>query len=155
MNVRHHLHTHSTTIIHGDEIANHIEIIVRSVADATNSRIFDQDQSPWDDFSPLFEAFIGDVNVKRSNLTHFIAHLRKMCTTHPEFYFQVTSLNVNVSPKKQIAEVFLNMDFEGMPPGIVRPAVATISFRLVGEKWLCTKWTSLRGLVDGVEPVAV
>ena len=117
---------HAATQVNG--IKDRLEDIVQQVADATNARSFDQDQPPWDNFSPTFEAFIGDVNIKKNSLADFIAHLQLICTTYPEFYFRVTAFNVNVSPKKQIAKAFLNMDFEGMPPGIVRPAVATISF---------------------------
>lgn len=132
-----------------NDLAGSLTAQIHTITWTVNNRIFSPDSPPWSTlFSDAFTAQTGVLTAAGAgdNLSTFLAGLSHLCEENPTFQHVVKEVRVVVNSKKTRAECLLNVDFVGLPEGIVRPGVATVEWRVEDGEWKCVRWESLRGL---------
>lgn len=132
-----------------NDLAASLTVQIHTIAWAVNNRILSSASPPWSTlFSSDFTAQTGVLTSPGAgdDLSTFLAGLAHICDENPTFQHVIKEVRVVVNSKKTRAECLLNVDFVGLPEGIVRPGVATVEWRVEAGEWKCVRWESLRGL---------
>lgn len=88
------------------------------------------------------------MGTKEMGLEEYMETLRQLTKNHPQFKATLRDKTTTVNAKQDCAEMYMNVEIEGMPPGIVRQTVAIVVYRLVGGVWMACSHNALPG-TDG------
>lgn len=116
-----------------------------------NKRDFDASSPHWQVVADNFEAdfdhpVLGRV---RHDLPGTLEVLRELASKFPAHESRVSNVDVRLNGEKGQAEVFAVVDSYGSPPEQVRQSLVTQQWQRIDGRWLCTRYTGVRGMADG------
>lgn len=136
-----------------EEIATHIEFILRNIIHAVNIRNFNPRSSPWNDV--IADYRIGCPHTPRLDVENtkpaWIQSLQDFAKLYPDSHITIDSLTSSVSQNSGHAKVFLECRVTGgpgFPPGkMSKPTMSMHEFRYVEElgRWMFLRETTVNG----------
>ncbi|CAK3881240.1 Hypothetical predicted protein [Lecanosticta acicola] len=146
---RQHTHPHrptgSSTVA---EIIEYIEGLVRTQVQTVNDRDFDFTSPIWQEKASFWRAEIGLMSDKTLTLTQWVDSWRLLDELYPDYYVKILDMTSTVNEADRSAEVYGNIQIEGMPLGLIRSAVGIASFGVVQGKWVAVKHKTISGFDD-------
>lgn len=126
------------------ETIEYLEKLTWSIMEARNRRDYEYLRSA-DFLGPSWTASL-DYNVKEPpRLEEHIAEYEKMVEEYPEHRLRLLDASTSLDLEHRYASVYLNMELTGHPPGVVQTGIGVFDWRLVRQKWVCSKMMGMRG----------
>lgn len=129
-------------------IVAHLESIVRDMIHSVNIRNFEPQAHPWNKhMSPNARVVPGNLlQATEMDRSGYLAWLSNICAVRPHFFQTITDLMTTVKNEK-FAEVIASKDTHGSPPGLVKPSIVMMEFRLFDRNtWRCISIRSVHGI---------
>lgn len=129
-------------------IIAHLESIVRDMIHSVNIRNFEPQAHPWNlHMSPNAKVVPGNLlHAAEMDRSGYLKWLSSICAARPHFSQTITDLMTTVKNEKY-AEVIAAKDTHGSPPGLVKPSIVIMQFRLFDQQtWKCISIRSVHGL---------
>ncbi|KAK4635446.1 hypothetical protein CLAFUW4_01787 [Fulvia fulva] len=80
------------------------------------------------------------------NLDEHVHSIQRVCNEYPDFRIRVVDMHTTVNDKADFAELYVNTESSNAPPGVSRPSVSIVVYRLIRGEWLSVHHMSLAGL---------
>lgn len=132
-------------------ISLHLETIARTLVVAIDQRLLSA-QSPslvdprLDFIDPFFKASpMPPWDHAPLDFEGFVTYIRTVVEANPEYSIRLSDVSSHVNDRAGTAEVFLNVEVEGMPPGVVRKSVGVMKFRRSEDRWRCFTYQGADG----------
>lgn len=125
-----------------------LENIVKDMIHSVNIRNFDPDAHPWSTHMlPNARVMPGNLLQAVEMDRHgYLEWLKSVCAVRPHFSQTITDLMTTMKNEKS-AEVIASKDTHGSPPGLVKPSIVVLEFRLYERRgWMCTSIRSVHGI---------
>ncbi|EGP85523.1 unnamed protein product [Zymoseptoria tritici ST99CH_1A5] len=121
--------------------------VVRDMITAVNERNFSSARPPWStNMSPTARVVPGNLlSAEEMDRQGYLDWLNKITAARPHFRQIITDLMIEVKHGRS-AEVIAQKETHGSPPGLIKPSIVSMEFRLVEERWLCTSIRSVHGI---------
>lgn len=134
--------------------SEYLEQLTLGIIDGVNSRQFEAHPS-YANISPHWRAQSNDQSISYSLDQHFQI-TRELTVNYPDLFMRVVNTTVVMRYRDLCADVYMDMEHRGYPPGLVRTCIGVFHWKVFDEdgekKWLCTKHTGARGMT-GIEPL--
>jgi hypothetical protein len=121
--------------------------VVRDMIAAVNERNFSPACHPWSThMSPTARVLPGNLlSACEMDRQAYLDWLKSVCSTRPHFQQTITDLMIEVKHGR-CAEVICQKETHGSPPGLVKPSIVSMEFRLLDGQWLCVSIRSVHGV---------
>lgn len=135
--------------------SEYLKSLTLDFIEGVNSRQFEAHPS-FAFFSPRWKAQSNDQSIWYPLDRHFEI-TRQLTVDYPDLWCRVISTNVVLGYRDLCADVFVDIEHHGFPPGLVRTSLAVFHWKVFDDgngarKWLCTRHTGARGMT-GIEPL--
>lgn len=140
--------------VHTDDGANeqliiaHLESIVRDMIHSVNIRNFEDSAHPWcNHMAPNARVVPGNLlQAVEMDRKGYLGWLNNITAARPHFSQTITELMTTVKNEKT-AEIIASKDTHGSPPGLVKPSIVMMEFKLFDRHaWMCTSIRSVHGI---------
>lgn len=133
-------------------VADGLEQFALDMAKAVNCRDISITSPVWAHVAYDFvaEPAFSEWPKRTSSLDEFLQHFRAHFERYPRYHVFVADLCTTVDEEHGRAEVFATLDVTGIPDGVMRPSVGTLSFQRIKKHWLCVQLVTVPG-----HPIAV
>ncbi|KAK4495434.1 hypothetical protein PRZ48_013765 [Zasmidium cellare] len=146
----------SSNTMHSNEfLAPQLEAHVAASANAVNTRDFSRSSPGWNYMAPKYRAKFGWIGpflpcgLQQQNLSleESLEMQKDLVVNFPEFRLHVIDMFTEVKAWSSTgeADVYMNMEVEGIPPGVVKRAMSVTTFKFLGGKWQAVECKSLDG----------
>lgn len=135
--------------------SEYLKTLTLDIIEGVNSRQFEAHPS-FAYFSPYWKAQSND-QANWYPLDQHFEITRQLTRDYPDLWCRVVSASVLMGYRDLCADVFVDIEHHGFPPGLVRTSLAVFHWKVFddengGKKWLCTRHTGARGMT-GIEPL--
>lgn len=119
----------------------YLERLSNCMMDAINDRRFKK--HPITKY--MAEHFTASLDAPPANKEEIIVHFQKLAALYPETHVRSVETKAYVYPSLGQADVYMNLEGTGNPPGLVRQGFCTLEWELHDEKWICVKHSGMGG----------
>lgn len=116
---------------------------------AINSRDLSSTSPIWEFLGPGYiadgDGFLQDGPEKKLDVPEFLAMLRLMVDTYPDYAIHIQDMTTTLDAKGTRAVVHSNYDSHGMPKGVIKRLVAITTWKKIEGKWVVTKHVAIEG----------
>lgn len=133
---------------HDQIVIAHLENIVRDMIHSVNIRNFEDQAHPWSThMAPNARVVPGNLlSAVEMDRKGYLEWLNNITAARPHFSQTITELMTTVKNEKS-AEVIASKDTHGSPPGLVKPSIVMMEFKLFDRHtWMCTSIRSVHGI---------
>lgn len=135
--------------------SEYLKSLTLDILEGVNSRQFEAHRS-FAYFAPQWKAQSNDHSNWYPPDQHFEI-MKRLTREYPGLWCRPMSISVVMGYRELCADVFLDIEHHGFPPGLVRTSLAVFHWKVFddgdgGKKWLCTRHTGARG-ITGIEPL--
>lgn len=79
------------------------------------------------------------------DLEGYVTYIRTVVEANPSYSIKLTDVSSHINDKAGTADVYLNVEVGGMPPGVVRKSVGVMRFRKGDGRWRCYTYQGADG----------
>lgn len=128
--------------------SQYLERLTLGLIEGVNSRKFEAHPSIAY-FSSDWKAQSNDQSISYPMDQHFEI-TRQLTIDHPELWIHVVNVSTQMGYRDLCADVYVDMEHTGYPPGVVRTTIGVFHWKQFDEengkkKWLCVRHTGARG----------
>ncbi|CAK4031790.1 Hypothetical predicted protein [Lecanosticta acicola] len=127
----------------GESTGAYLERLSASMMEALNERTF-ENHPILSYLSPNFRASLDSPS---STAEEILVHFHKLVEVYPETHVRAVETKAYVYPNLGKADVYMNLEGTGNPPGLVRQGFCQLDWELVDGKWTCVRHKGLGGTV--------
>lgn len=129
--------------------SEYLEGLTLGIIEGVNSRKFEAHPS-YENFSPHWKAQSNDASISYPLDQHFQI-TRQLTIDNPDLWIHVVNTNVVMGYRDLSADVYVDMEHHGFPPGLVRTCIGVFHWKLIDDddgakRWLCMRHTGARGM---------
>ncbi|GIZ44617.1 hypothetical protein CKM354_000781000 [Cercospora kikuchii] len=116
---------------------------------AINSRDLSPTSPIWEFLGPggivHADGFLQDGPEKTLDVPEFLAMLRMIVDTYPEYAIHLQDMSTTLDAKGTRAVVHSNLDSHGMPKGVIKRIVTITTWRKIEGKWVVAEHVAIEG----------